>query len=40
MDELKLLVFDKQCSWCGYDIEMNYFVIKGDEIIRLECYEY
>nr|DAV26798.1 MAG TPA: zinc finger protein [Caudoviricetes sp.] len=39
-DDVKALVFDCQCSWCGYDIEMQDFVIKGNEIICLECYEY
>ena len=40
IDELRVKAFDEQCSWCGYDIEMQDFVIKGNEIICLECYEY
>lgn len=42
-DELRALAFDRQCSRCNFDIEMDSFVLLNDdnsidELICMSCY--
>lgn len=43
-DELRGIAFDSQCDVCGYDIEMQSFVLVNeddliDELICMSCYK-
>lgn len=43
MEEVRVKVFEKQCSLCGYDIEMSDYVVSETEeeyevISHLSCY--
>lgn len=43
MDKIRGLIFDKQCSLCGYDIEMCSYVVQEDRknyetLSHLSCY--
>lgn len=43
-DELRLLAFDRQCSRCNFDIEMESFVLLNDndlidELVCMSCYK-
>lgn len=44
LDKLRMKAFDEKCSACGYDIEMQDFVMINDDyedkIYCLECYHY
>lgn len=44
LDKLRMKVFDEQCCDCGYDIEMQSFVMVNDDcedkIYCLECYHH
>lgn len=41
MEKIRILVWDKQCSQCHYDIEMQGYVVinKGDTIEELWCID-
>ena len=43
MDKIRDLVYEKQCSLCGYEIEMSSYVVqenkeKYEVISHLSCY--
>lgn len=44
MKKIRMRAFDEQCCACGYDIEMQSFIMQkdeyGDKIYCLDCYNH